>query len=202
MSRTTLPTQPDEAQAQTSSTSSSLMPMIALIVRLITLASLIVSTSLLASNSTTVRSYYNVEVIVHFNDIYAYRYALATAVIGLAYTLLRLPFSIHQVRSGKSLVNHASLIVFEFLGDKVVLSLLATGVGAAFGATLDLKTNMDELEDALEEYLAITRFSLLRSKLDDFFNRAYIPAIFLLIAFLTCGVSSILSSLALMKNTQ
>lgn len=76
-------------------------------------------------------------------------------------------------------------------------------MGAAFGATLDLKTNMDELDDALVQYLSITTLSPIRSKLDDFFNRAYFPAIFLLIAFLTCGVSSVLSSLALMKkNTQ
>lgn len=88
----------------------------------------------------------------------------------------------------------------EFVGDKIVLSLVATGVGAIFGVTVDLKSNMDEVEDAVEEVYLITTFFPLRSKLDDFFNRTYIPAIFLLIAFVTCGVSSILSSLALTRT--
>lgn len=80
------------------------------------------------------------------------------------------------------------------------MALLATGVGAAFGATVDLKSNMDQLEDAFELSLDTTIFSPIVSKFDDFFNRAYIPTIFLLIAFLTSGVSSLLSSLALTKR--
>lgn len=125
----------------------------------------------------------------------------ATGVIGLAYTLIQLPFSIYQVMSsGKHLSIHAALMPCEFVGDKIVLSLVATGVGAIFGVTVDLKSNMDEVEDAVEEVYLITTFFPLRSKLDDFFNRTYIPAIFLLIAFVTCGVSSILSSLALTRT--
>ncbi|KAL7110891.1 hypothetical protein ACP275_05G054400 [Erythranthe tilingii] len=200
------------------------LPIIALVVRIITLVCLILSISLMASNSTSIRidtvdltpsnsttflgidgdDYDKVEVIsIRFNDIYAYRYGLSTAVIGMAYTLLQLGYSIYQVMSGKRLtVNHPTLVVYEFVGDKVILSLIATGVGAIFGATLDLMNNIDKLEDAYEKYLEDTTLSPFRTKLDNFFSRAYIPAMFLLIAFITCGVSSVLSSFGLNKKTQ
>lgn len=83
----------------------------------------------------------------------------------------------------------------------MILALVATGVGAAFGATVELKAKMDELENAFEVYLDTTAFAPIVSKFDDFFNRAYFPTIFLLMAFLTTGVSSILSSLALTDKT-
>lgn len=82
----------------------------------------------------------------------------------------------------------------------MVLALLATGVGAAFGATVDLKTKMDDLETAFEVYLNFNVFAPIVYKYDQFFQRAYFPAIFLLIAFLTSGVSSVLSSLPLIIN--
>ncbi|XP_012845999.1 PREDICTED: CASP-like protein 4D1 [Erythranthe guttata] len=123
------------------------LPIIALVVRIITLVCLILSISLMASNSTSIRidtvdltpsnsttffgfdgnDYDRVEVIsIRFNDIYAYRmniyrYGLSTAVIGMAYTLLQLGYSIYQVMSGKRLtVNHPTLVVYEFVGDKVL----------------------------------------------------------------------------------
>ncbi|XP_057777679.1 CASP-like protein 4D1 [Salvia miltiorrhiza] len=176
------------------------MARIGLIMRIITLAFLILSVSLLASNSTTIRVGDSTTTL-HFNDIYSYRYALATGVIGLSYTFLHLLSSIQQVRSGMLLANDPKILLYEFLGDKVILALVATGVGAAFGATVELKTKIDELEDAFEVYLDTTAFAPIVSKLDDFFNRAYFPTIFLLMAFLTIAVSSVLSSLALNNKT-
>ncbi|CAA2995752.1 CASP 4D1 [Olea europaea subsp. europaea] len=83
----------------------------------------------------------------------------------------------------------------------VLLSLLATGVGAAFGATLDLKKNLDDLDDILQENYDNTALSLIRAKLDDFFGKAYVSAGFLLFAFITSVISSVLSSLELTKKT-
>ncbi|KAK1416281.1 hypothetical protein QVD17_32070 [Tagetes erecta] len=82
---------------------------------------------------------------------------------------------------------------------QLLLSLLATGVGAAFGATLDLKKNLDQLDDFLES-IGQPLISRIRSKLDNFFNMAYVSAGFLLLAFLCSVASSILSSLALQKK--
>ncbi|XP_047965866.1 CASP-like protein 4D1 [Salvia hispanica] len=175
------------------------MARIAIIMRMITLVFLVLSVSLLASNSTTIRVG-DSTTTVHFNDIYAYRYALATGVIGLSYTFMHLISSLQQVRSGM-LLNDPKFLLYEFIGDKVILALVATGVGAAFGATVELKAKMDDLENAYELYLGITVFAPIVSKFDDFFNRAYIPTIFLLLAFLSTGLSSILSSLALTNKT-
>lgn len=44
---------------------------------------------------------------------------MSTVVIGLAYTLLQIPFAIRYVSSGKRLVDHHGLVLFEFYGDKV-----------------------------------------------------------------------------------
>lgn len=82
----------------------------------------------------------------------------------------------------------------------MVLALVATGVGAAFAATVELKAKIHQLEDALELYLDTTAFAPNVPKFDDFFNRAYFPNIFLLIALFTIGVSSVLSSLALINT--
>ncbi|XP_022876081.1 CASP-like protein 4D1 [Olea europaea var. sylvestris] len=91
--------------------------------------------------------------------------------------------------------------MYDFLGDKILLSLLATGVGAAFGATLDLKKNLDDLDDILQENYNKVALSLIRVKLDDFFSKAYVSAGFLLIALLTSVISSVISSLDLTKKT-
>ncbi|XP_022875693.1 CASP-like protein PIMP1 [Olea europaea var. sylvestris] len=128
-------------------------------------------------------------------------YVLAINVLALVYTKLQLPSSICLVVSGKPLWKSPGFLVYDFLGDKILLSLLATGVGAAFGATLDLKKNLDDLDDILQENYNNTALSLIRVKLDDFFNKAYVSAGFLLIAFLTSIISSIISSLDLTKKT-
>ncbi|XP_059650725.1 CASP-like protein 4D1 [Cornus florida] len=187
------------------------LPIATLVMRSVTLTALLISLIVIASDSATAR----VDLIkftIHFKDFYAYRYMLSTIVIGMAYTLLQIPFAIYHVSMGKRLVKHGGFLHFDFYGDKVsqlylhlyiyiyvLLSLLATGVGAAFGATLDLKKRMDDLEDDFQDY-GVTDFSQFRSKADNFFNMANISTGFLLIAFLSSGVSSILSSMALFKK--
>ena len=80
------------------------------------------------------------------------------------------------------------------------MALLATGVGAAFGATVDLKKNLDELDDALQQYYSSASLNQIRSTLDNFFNMASLSTGFLLIAFFGSIASSILSSLALIPK--
>lgn len=88
MARTTLPAaQADEAQAPAESqttTTAARMARIGVIVRLITLAFLILTVSLLASNSTTVAAY-NITITAHFNDIYAYRFVSLLFLINYIY---------------------------------------------------------------------------------------------------------------------
>lgn len=39
--------------------------------------------------------------------------------IGMAYALLQIPFAVHYLRTGKRLVDHDGLVLFECYGDKV-----------------------------------------------------------------------------------
>jgi len=171
---------------------------VSLSVRVATWICLLVSLIILASNTSTIKGLYR-NVKIHFGDIYTYRYMMSAIVIGFAYTCVQLSLEIYQVTMGKTLTILVRGPNIIFYGDKFLLCLLATGVGAAFGATYDLKKNLDELDDFLES-IGDPLISELRSKLDNFFNMAYVSAGFLLIAFLTSLASSILSSLALHKN--
>ncbi|KAF2305707.1 hypothetical protein GH714_007693 [Hevea brasiliensis] len=107
----------------------------------------------------------------------------------------------YHVSAGKHLVGYGGLIYFNLFSDKVVLSLLASGVGAGFGATYDLKKNLDNLDDILQK-LGYKTIADIRSELDDFFNLGYVSATLLLLGFLCFGVSSFISSLALSRRTQ
>ncbi|KAH6790356.1 hypothetical protein C2S51_005362 [Perilla frutescens var. frutescens] len=79
---------------------------------MISLAFLVLSISLLASNSTTIR-FNDITATYHYNDVYAYRYALATAVIGLSYTFLHLLSSFEQMRTGKVLLANDPRILLS-----------------------------------------------------------------------------------------
>ncbi|KAK1416313.1 hypothetical protein QVD17_32102 [Tagetes erecta] len=183
------------------------LAIVSFIVRVTTWLCLLVSLIVLASNTSNIEGLYK-SIKIGFNNIYAYRYMMSTIVIGLAYTCVQVGFEIYQLATSKSLTTRNWLSTTVFYGDKLLLSLLATGVGAAFGATLDLKKNIDNWDDLLElvgldEFLVpygLPPFSQIRSKVDNFYNMAYVSAGFLLIAFLCSVASSIISSFALQKK--
>ncbi|RVW34605.1 CASP-like protein 4D1 [Vitis vinifera] len=183
------------------SSGSKALAITSLVVRLLTLIFLLASLIVIATESATMKIDFT-EVKIRFKNVYSYRYMVSVTVIGLAYTFLQIPFAVHYACTGKRLGAHDGLLKFEFFGDKVISYLLATGVGAAFGATFDLKKNLDDLERLVRRmniYGSALLFSEIRSKLDDFFNLAYVSAGLLLLGFLCFGVSSIISSLALSK---
>lgn len=80
-----------------------------------------------------------------------------------------------------------------------VTLVLATGVGAGFGATLDLKKVIDDLEKVLEQNGLFNRAEPL-NKLDRFFDLGSASTGLLLMAFLFMVAQSVLSSLALCKG--
>ncbi|KAK1416314.1 hypothetical protein QVD17_32103 [Tagetes erecta] len=174
------------------------LAIVSLSLRVATWLCLLVSLIVLASDTSSIKGVYT-NVKIGFDDIYAYRYMMSAIVIGFAYICVQVPLEIYQLAMKKSLTTSNLLCKIIFYGDKLLLSLLATGVGAAFGVTLDLKKNLDQLDDFLES-IGQQLISQTRSKLDNFFNLAYVSAGFLLIAFLCSVASSILSSLALLKK--
>nr|XP_043619999.1 CASP-like protein 4D1 [Erigeron canadensis] len=171
-----------------------------LTIRAATWICLLASLIALAANTSSVNGVYK-EVKIGFSNIYAYRYSMSTIVIGFVYTSVHVSVEFYQVITGKSLLTGNGIPKIIFYSDKLLLSLLATGVGAAFGATYDLKKNFDDLDDLLV-FFDDPILSEARPKLDNFFSVAYVSAGFLLVAFLCSIVSSILSSLALYKNTK
>ncbi|KAM3698066.1 hypothetical protein ACJW31_06G161000 [Castanea mollissima] len=54
---------------------------------------------------------------VHFNNVYAYRYMLATNVIGFAYTLLQIVFSIFPIIMGNHLISGDGGVQLDFYGE-------------------------------------------------------------------------------------
>ncbi|KAJ6988310.1 CASP-like protein 4D1 [Populus alba x Populus x berolinensis] len=71
--------------------------------------------------------------------------------------------------------------------EQVILSLLATGVGAGFGATSDLKENLDQL-DRFTARIGYPVLSAIRPKGDNFFNTGLVSASLLLMGFLCSAV--------------
>ncbi|KAL0775284.1 hypothetical protein Bca101_040436 [Brassica carinata] len=130
-----------------------------LLLRVLTAIFLVISVIVLTTNSVTIGS-----IKFHFNDVYAYRYMLAAAVIGLIYAVIQLIFTICQFATG------------------VISYLVATGSAAGFGVTKDLK-------DAFIALVALDS----TDPVDEFFSKGYASASLLLFAFLCLAVLSVFS---------
>ncbi|KAK3118993.1 hypothetical protein QOZ80_9BG0712040 [Eleusine coracana subsp. coracana] len=127
-------------------------PYVVLLLRLITLALLAASLAIIATDKFTDNSFPGVPPQKYtFKDVYAFRYLLAVAVIGCAYTLLQIPFAVVSIVRRKRVVggtyNVALLLVFV---DVVAALLLATGAAAGLGFTYDAKRYADSLFDGVE----------------------------------------------------
>ncbi|KAK0592368.1 hypothetical protein LWI29_017934 [Acer saccharum] len=154
-----------------------------LFLRFFTIAALFASIIVLTTNSAYLEIA-SVELKLHFKDIYAYRYMLATIVMGMAYTLLQIIFTLYYISTGNRIITGDGSFTFDFFGDKIVSYLLATGAAAGFGATKDMKS-------VFQGVLGDT---------DKFFNKGYASASLLLIAFVCTAMLSVFSSYALPKR--
>ncbi|KAL8488522.1 hypothetical protein ACS0TY_024703 [Phlomoides rotata] len=96
-----------------------------------------------------------------FTDFIAYRYVLATGAVGFLYIVCQIPFAIYNVAQGKRLIRNGSLQEIDFFGDKVIALLLATGVGAGFGVTFELKRSFDDddFDSKEKKYLDMANIS-------------------------------------------
>ncbi|PIN20830.1 hypothetical protein CDL12_06468 [Handroanthus impetiginosus] len=163
--------------------STTISPIVILIVRVLTFISLLFSVIIIATNtatSTVATSFGLIDIKINFSAFYAYRYMVATGVIGMAYALLQTAFTIFYVTTGTRFGGDG-LAFLDFYGDKVFSYLLATGAGAGFGLTVDLKQNDD-------------------SETNSFLNKAIAAASLLLIGFIFSAISSVFSSLSLSKK--
>lgn len=165
-------------------TTSSASRIVTLLLKVLNFVLLLISLIVLATNTATV--YTEVQTLkIRFNDVYAYRYMFATNVIGFAYTLLQIAFSIFHIIMGKSLISGDGGVLLDFYGDKVLSYLLATGAAAGFGVTKDLKAAFDAFGLAVDK---------------SFYEKAYASASLLLLAFVSTAILSVISSYALPKK--
>jgi len=85
-----------------------------------------------------------------FKDVHAYRYVLAVAVLGCAYTLLHLPFAAVGVARRKRLAGGGGgsedVALLLVVADVAFALLLAAGAGAGLGFTHDAKRYFDGVE--------------------------------------------------------
>ncbi|CAL5427732.1 unnamed protein product [Camellia sinensis] len=173
-------------------------PKITVLARIVTLISLVISLGIMRSNRP-IWVGGSAVFFIDYKKIGSYhgwiisngRYMLVSIIVGLAYNLLQTPFAAYYAIRGKRIINNTKFLLFEFYGDKVILSILATAVGAAFGVTTDLKTLSDGNKGISND---------VRSKYDEFYSMAFVSAGFLFIGFITSGISSITSSFAVTKE--
>ncbi|KAM1740544.1 hypothetical protein COP1_015994 [Malus domestica] len=95
--------------------SSKAIPNSILVLRIITLLSLVGSGVLLVLDNFTLED----GTETHFYDILSFRFMLSTAAIGAAYTLFQLPFGIYYALTEKRLIRNECMPQFDFYGDKV-----------------------------------------------------------------------------------
>ncbi|KAK8615452.1 hypothetical protein V6N13_017040 [Hibiscus sabdariffa] len=122
-----------------------------------------------------------------FRDIIAYKYVMATAAVAAAYCIFLLPFTMYRACTGKRLIRGPFLPSLYFYGDKVVAFVLASGVGAGFLATVELKRFLNGL-------LKSFGGSLKDTSLQGFFNRGYLATGLLAAAFLCMALLSVFST--------
>lgn len=130
---------------------------------------------------------------------------VATAAIGVVYLILQLPFAIYYASTEKRLIRGELLPQFDFYADKIVSLLLASGVGAGFAVSFELKKI---LPDAFDVIIAISQatgnadfdeivqlFEQEKSKTPGFLNKGIIASGILLVGCLLMAIVSVLSSL-------
>ncbi|XP_010554985.1 PREDICTED: CASP-like protein 4D2 [Tarenaya hassleriana] len=142
----------------------SMRAVLVLLLRVLTAVFLLVSVIVLGTNTSTFEIG-RLSVKFEFKDVYAYRYMLSVAVIGLAYAVTQLFFSIFQFATGK--INPFNYQL-DFYGDKIMSCFLATGSAAGFGVTKDLKATLLAL-------LELTIDST--DPVDKFFSKGYASAV-------------------------
>ncbi|XP_011070713.1 CASP-like protein 4D1 [Sesamum indicum] len=151
-------------------------PVTVLGARVLTLVSLIVSVVLLETNTVTVDGYH-----VSYHDFRSYKFMFYVTIIGIAYTVLQIPFAAYYMRKRKHLIPNSAFLHLCFYLDKLMMVLLGLGAGAAFGATMDIKKYVGDNIPKLQDFLTVV----------------YIPSTFLLVGCIACGVSSVHSSFLL-----
>ncbi|KAF0907432.1 hypothetical protein E2562_017369 [Oryza meyeriana var. granulata] len=158
------------------------LPSAVLALRLLTLALLAASLAVIAADEFAVDD----DEKLTFKFFYAYRYLLAIAVIGCAYSLLQIPFAAVSIARRKRMIGDSEGVALFLICADVVFSLLmATGAAAGFGFTYDIKR--------------LFGGSSLHGGLAKYFNLAYVSAGLMLLAAACMALMIMLSVYSLVR---
>ncbi|WCJ33689.1 CASP-like protein 4D1 [Euphorbia peplus] len=128
----------------------------------------------------------------NFKSFVAFRYVLSTAAIGCAYAFIQLPFAIYYAYKGKKLIRNDCLSTFDFLGDKIVVLLMASGVGAGFAVSFELRKVVKQLAEFFADVPGIDEE---KSKNLKYLDKINIATALLLVACFSLALLSLFSSI-------
>ncbi|CAL4887199.1 unnamed protein product [Urochloa decumbens] len=150
-----------------------------LVSRLLMVA-VLVAAVLLTVNNDTKRKY--------ADDIYkleSYSYTVAAAAIGMAGCVLQVPVAVYLLCKSKRTTPSPLVLDVSMHLDVVVTVVLATGVGAGFGATVDALRYVRHSTWPNDE----TKQDFIR-----YYNKAFYPAIFLLAGMVLSMAATVVSA--------
>ncbi|KAG0533490.1 hypothetical protein BDA96_04G197300 [Sorghum bicolor] len=82
------------------------------------------------------RTRYDFKAVGYNTDLQSYTYAVVASVVGMAGSVLQIPVAVYLLCRGKRMTS--SSLILDMLLLQVVTVVLASGVGAGFGATDDV----------------------------------------------------------------
>ncbi|XP_014496962.1 CASP-like protein 4D1 [Vigna radiata var. radiata] len=169
---------PETVVNTTPSNSSTASPSrtVLLLMRVLTFVFLLIALILIATLKQTDA---DTEEQIKFSDFYGYRYMLATIIIGFAYNLLQMAFSIFTVVSGNRVLSGDGGYLFDFFADKMISYFMISGSAAGFGLTVELGRGVPS---------------------NSFIDKANAAASLLLIGFVFTAIASTITSFALPKK--
>nr|GMD24745.1 CASP-like protein 4D1 [Ipomoea batatas] len=126
---------------------------------------------------------------IRYSDYSSYKYMMFIMVIGCVYNLLQIPLALYFFLRHNHLINHTGFVLFQFFADQLILALLATALGATFGATVDLDKG-------------VRRKEKVEKNLHHFWRLVYLPITFFLIGFIASIISSIITSITTLTNVK
>ncbi|XP_066381033.1 CASP-like protein 4D1 [Miscanthus floridulus] len=149
--------------------------------RLLMIAVLAVSVPLTVHNHTK-RDYG-----VDYYKLQSYTYTVAVAVIAMAGGVLQIPVAVYLLCKSKRMTPSSLILDFSVCADVVVTVLLASGVGAGFGATNDI------LRFVRSRYVRWEDNSV-KDDLEDYYNKAFVPLVFILLGMVLSMAATVVSA--------
>uniref|UniRef100_A0A8R7JVK2 CASP-like protein n=1 Tax=Triticum urartu TaxID=4572 RepID=A0A8R7JVK2_TRIUA len=151
-----------------------------LLARLLTVAVLLMSVRFILAN------YIHWDHTQGIYKLQSYTYVVASAVVGAAGSVLQIPVALYLLCKSKRAIPSAMILDISMHADIVISVLLASGVGAGFGATNDVLryVRASKWEGRQQEKQALI----------NYYNRAIIPVVFLLVGMVLSICATVVSA--------